>query len=136
MELFSKYKEENDLEEMKEVIPTKREKNLVVKPQGRFALWVIAWEDNKGVLPKELRGKYTSSERARKDIQRYITKQKPNYAHTKAEREEKAQLTKEQEEAHAEEQRIREQHNEEAENFFEKWKRPKEEENKEQDKAE
>lgn len=74
---FSMYKSENEMAEMVEVKESKRTKSFIVKPDGRYGMFKVTFEDNKGVLPQELVGMFTSQQQAEKAVDDYLKRQKP-----------------------------------------------------------
>ena len=78
---FAMYKSEEEIDDMCKSIETKRDKKLVIMPHGRYGLFIIKWEDGRGVLPDDLKGSFTTHNKAEKAITTYLHKQRPNRAY-------------------------------------------------------
>lgn len=97
--MFSFMKSEEEVQGMKEVIPNESTaKDYVIVPDGRYGLYKIQWEDGAGVLPKELSGRYTSVEQAKRAINTYEVKNGPLRGAKEARRKNYEQRKKEEKE--------------------------------------
>ena len=79
MSTFSMYKNEEEMQEMVTHKETKRAKNLKIVPEGRYGMFKVLWDDQRGELPLALSGLFTSKQTAEKAVDKYIANQKPNY---------------------------------------------------------